>query len=144
MIQRTPRSTRTDTLFTYTTLFRSQSLSSSSTTQVHETSSAQRQRYHTQGVNRDARESPPSSSWSPRNIQSSPAGERRVPASLSTWGGHHPFCRRLPRSSFPRHRLLSTHDRKSVGEGKSESVRVDLGGRRIITKNNEKKKKRKK
>src|SRR3546814_12406194 len=34
-------------------------------------------------------------------------------------------------------------DRKSVGEGKSVSVRVDLGGRRIIKKKNNRKKKMK-
>src|SRR3546814_16696054 len=33
-----------------------------------------------------------------------------------------------------------TTDRKSVGEGKSVSVRVDLGGRRLFKKNNKKKK----
>src|SRR3546814_18094751 len=33
---------------------------------------------------------------------------------------------------------LSRDDRKSVGEGKSVSVRVDLGGRRSLTKKNNK------
>src|SRR3546814_18403398 len=33
-------------------------------------------------------------------------------------------------------RLAQGLDRKSVGEGKSVSVRVDLGGRRFIKKNN--------
>src|SRR3546814_21013171 len=37
-------------------------------------------------------------------------------------------------------RCLKPGDRKSVVEGKSVSVRVDLGGRRIITKKNTKQK----
>src|SRR3546814_16831347 len=39
----------------------------------------------------------------------------------------------LPRQPSPRR---AGSDRKSVGSGKSGSVRVDLGGRRIITKQN--------
>src|SRR3546814_16759018 len=52
-------------------------------------------------------------------------------------------CQRLPtpsRSSLPRMIFSSSagpcEDRKSVVEGKSVSVRVDLGGRRIIKKKN--------
>src|SRR3546814_19732324 len=36
--------------------------------------------------------------------------------------------------ALAQHRQLGKADRKSVGEGKSVSVRVDLGGRRNLTK----------
>src|SRR3546814_11060203 len=41
----------------------------------------------------------------------------------------------LARANFERDVVEGGEDRKSVVEGKSVSVRVDLGGRRIITKN---------
>src|SRR3546814_20356738 len=40
----------------------------------------------------------------------------------------------LPKSHGRRHDIETSGDRKSVVEGKSVSVRVDLGGRRIIKK----------
>src|SRR3546814_12267977 len=39
-------------------------------------------------------------------------------------------------TAFWRNRAAQSEDRKSVVEGKSVSVRVDLGGRRIIKKKN--------
>src|SRR3546814_18487175 len=47
---------------------------------------------------------------------------------LRHWGGVWPACLHRHRLRFPCH-----SDRKSVGSGKSVSVRVDLGGRRKIT-----------
>src|SRR3546814_18651194 len=52
-------------------------------------------------------------------------------------GPHHP-ARTLARSRLHRVRRRPPRDRKSVVSGKSVSVRVDLGGRRIINKKNEK------
>src|SRR3546814_16296783 len=53
------------------------------------------------------------------------AGERRIVAR-----------RRVVAAESERGEMLASQDRKSVGEGKSVSVRVDLGGRRIIKNNN--------
>src|SRR3546814_14575532 len=52
-----------------------------------------------------------------------------------------PAGRAAPYRYRPRHRPArqASVDRKSVGEGKSVSVRVDLGGRRIIKKKKKKK-----
>src|SRR3546814_13294488 len=103
MIRRPPRSTRTDTLFPYTTLFRS-------------TSSTWR--------------------WPTSRCASA---RRRRPRATSTW----PRSSRRPKSPTRRRSIRATassartrtSDRKSVVLGKSVSVRVDLGGRRIIKKN---------
>src|SRR3546814_3955752 len=57
---------------------------------------------------------------------------------LGAIGGRIPFGR-FVRATGPSHAVaISTQDRKSVVEGKSVSVRVDLGGRPIIKKNNKK------
>src|SRR3546814_20659493 len=48
--------------------------------------------------------------------------------------------RSMQRASLPTFPWLTTTDRKSVVEGKSVSVRVDLGGRRIIQKKREEQK----
>src|SRR3546814_20310835 len=94
MIRRPPRSTRTDTLFPYTTLFRS-----------------------LQAPARPSR----SSDW-----LISSGGQ----ASRST----HPAwpARTSTRQARRSHRCST--DRKSVVQGKSVSVRVDLGGGRVSTK----------
>src|SRR3546814_11236090 len=55
-----------------------------------------------------------------------PDGSRR-PYSMWLTGAH-------PRALDGLCKLLSREDRKSVGQGKSVSVREGLGGRRIITK----------
>src|SRR3546814_16534516 len=110
MIRRPPRSTRTDTLFPYTTLFRS--------------------------VSRWGSSQPPT------NAKAAPEASTMAPIA--------PRRRQICRASSGRAlcwdlcgiQLLGPEgdkypcktDRKSVVKGKSVSVRVDLGGRRIIKK----------
>src|SRR3546814_18628964 len=90
MIRRPPRSTRTDTLFPYTTLFRSA-----------------------------VRPLLPASSQ---------------PFAVHICGSPEPRACSVPdRATHAGH--FRSADRKSVVSGKSVSVRVDLGGRRIIKKN---------
>src|SRR3546814_14140065 len=125
MIRRPPRSTRTDTLFPYTTLFRS-----------HRTPSSLLR----------ARTSPTfyPSFGSPNTHQLNRS------SSLSTWllkiclllgraARSSSLTTRTVRSGRSQ-RLEIGHpnstDRKSVVEGQSGSVRVDLGGRRSIKKKN--------
>src|SRR3546814_12578754 len=119
MIRRPPRSTRTDTLFPYTTLFRSTSSLECELTTV-------------------------------RDIQLllfGPGALRSLasPGCPGRWAEfvHFPARRGwrrddqqwLVRAARPRARdILGPVDRKSVVSGKSVSVRVDLGGRRIIKK----------
>src|SRR3546814_21197167 len=101
MIRRPPRSTRTDTLFPYTTLFRS-------------------------GLTRAA-----GADYGARGIRVNAV----LPGIIRT-----PMIARLskePAFSAMFDKLKARHpigDRKSVVSGKSVSVRVDLGGRRLITK----------
>src|SRR3546814_21029776 len=109
MIRRPPRSTRTATLFPYTTLFRSP-----------------RSGCQQPGQRRGNR---PLRGRSGRRPQAAdPGGAGAAPEDQG--------CQVHPTVEAPgsprRHRLA----RKSVGEGKSVSVRVDLGGRRIIKKKN--------
>src|SRR3546814_14207288 len=54
-------------------------------------------------------------------------------------GRDHPSRRSCGAEADRRARHIRCRDRKSVVSGKSVSVRVDLGGRRIITKKKEKK-----
>src|SRR3546814_19988434 len=110
MIRRPPRSTRTDTLFPYTTLFRSylydRIMLKLAGNSVMQRSSA------------DARPAMPSGRcgrW------------RMTIRSIST--------RRAPRWDWNRSTTIArgwTIDRKRVGEGKSVSVRVGRGGRQMI------------
>src|SRR3546814_15849358 len=105
MIRRPPRSTRTDTLFPYTTLFRSRLRS-------HGAPAACRP----PGVDHDA----------------AAVAEGRAQA-------HRPDGRRHRQDRRPQlqgrsAQAVDHRDRKSVVKGKSVSVRVDLGGRRIIKK----------
>src|SRR3546814_16083768 len=97
MIRRPPRSTRTDTLFPYTTRFRS----------------------------RHKRPTPASAAGS---------GSRTAAGRDDGRSDRYRPCRGpLGRTVAVRHIDPHRHrqDRKSVVEGKSVSVRVDLGGRRI-------------
>src|SRR3546814_12320599 len=141
MIRRPPRSTRTDTLFPYTTLFLSLSPSSS------------RQRARISGSCSSARSSRPllsaltglNRSWQRREqsrlanstglivigeIASEPRGFRR--GLVAEHGPTRKRASRLMRSD----RTLARRggDRKSGGEGKTVSGRVALGGRRTINK----------
>src|SRR3546814_17421454 len=112
MIRRPPRLTRTDTLFPYTTLFRS-----------------------------------PDTDRLPAAAQHGQAGGQRAGAGLgpAEQGADHrrgtPFgpshAGRRPGGPAERHRQQPRRpDRTSVGEGKRVAGRLDLGGRRIIKKQN--------
>src|SRR3546814_13740785 len=123
MIRRPPRSTRTDTLFPYTTLFRSPELAADALLCVR---GCDRRRARRPRRPRD------------HSDREQPARPRR----------RHPFPapriglvdrrRAFPADPLwidePRPRARHPPDRKSVVSGKSVSVRVDLGGRRIIKK----------
>src|SRR3546814_14915434 len=119
MIRRPPRSTRTDTLFPYTTLFRSHPRAA--VVEVVQRGVAERgevsdgvllhavfeQRPLCRGVGqRETR------------VGAADVGEQDVPDGFA----HAAFF------------LCPLRDRKSVGEGKSGSVSVDLGGSRHIKK----------
>src|SRR3546814_12095697 len=108
MIRRPPRSTRTDTLFPYTTLFRS----SSSTDRLDE-----------------SRVDRPSHLQMKKEFIILERGHRAGSRGLS--GKHHP--NRHPTEDGS---VRLPEDRTSVVSGKSVSVRVDLGGRRIIKNHN--------
>src|SRR3546814_17913033 len=121
MIRLPPRSTRTDTLFPYTTLFRS-----------------------------SVSESQPDAAARPTGGYCGNGGVPRLrqgavrhwPDSGCRWRHLRPHSDRFRGqeavrsvSSRPVRIGIEQLDRKSVGEGKSVSVRVALGGRRILKKN---------
>src|SRR3546814_19225575 len=109
MIRRPPRSTRTDTLFPYTTLFRSRR-------------NVERAR---QIIDNGVEQRLDALVLEGRTAQHGHEGE--VERALADQA--------LQRRDV---RLLAFEiDRKSVVEGKSVSVRVDLGGRRIIKRQTE-------
>src|SRR3546814_20133731 len=111
MIRRPPRSTRTDTLFPYTTLFRSAWL-------PRRRSARRRSRRH---------------------AQHRCAGQARNPRPICRpppWSRPKPPAHNVLRCRAGRRERKGCSDRKSVVSGKSVSVRVDLGGRRIIKKTN--------
>src|SRR3546814_18468497 len=117
MIRTPPRSTRTDTLFPYTTLFRSPGLRR----QRREPGKAHHPRLPANAVRfADERVAVRSSLREARQSQRQRAGASaqgfRSPArpAVDAGAGH--------------------LDRKSVVWGKSVSVRVDIGGRRLIKK----------
>src|SRR3546814_18796477 len=128
MIRRPPRSTRTDTLFPYTTLFRSRRPSPRSPPPSTKPPSP---------PTPCPTPSPPSARipkpWRAKSTRSSAIS----PRSTIGWATSTP-----PPISFPpasRHNpAFALLDRKSVVEGKSVSVRVDLGGRRILKKKKKK------
>src|SRR3546814_12855912 len=120
MIRRPPRSTRTDTLFPYTTLFRSNSgilLRQSRRWRL------QRDAIRGAGTLRGRR----------RKIPGTPRGILEKRLQLAHWRALLHILRELadPGGDRSRH---DVRDRKSVVSGKSVSERVDLGGRRIIQK----------
>src|SRR3546814_16801573 len=117
MIRRPPRSTRTDTLFPYTTLSRSRAC-----------------RLCPRDVER-CRACAAHPAAAPLGRAGAEAGRRLGVARGSgardptrSRGGERDADRRLHAGQSGR------ADRKSVGEGKSGSVRVDIGGCRIIKK----------
>src|SRR3546814_11551320 len=116
-MRRTPRSTRTDTLFPYTTLFRA---------------SSERHIFHRS----DVRRTPVQLGTGSPKYQ-----YPRSPERTGDSGGHGlEATQSKRRAKFQRIYSLSsrqsrlarsgTADRKSVVQGKSVAVRVDLGGRR--------------
>src|SRR3546814_13007195 len=109
MIRRPPRSTRTETLFPYTTLFRSGD-SFSTNLGIDTVLSGS-----LMALNR-------------LYAASVPLDDSYVSPLFGD------FAQGFPRSFIQ----SGTRDRKSVVSGKSVSVRVDLGGRRIIKKTKEK------
>src|SRR3546814_15226094 len=116
MIRRPPRSTRTDTLFPYTTLFRSSPTSKQG--QRHE------RRAHWP---RQAGTRLPLVRVEGRDHQV--RGPRRRHCRKR---GHVLHLRQAPVPVGMGEAILGGGDRTSVVSGKSVSVRVDLGGRRII------------
>src|SRR3546814_11286669 len=122
MHRRPPSATRTDTLFAYTTLFRS----------------------------RPDRGTDAHGSVAVAPIGAAALGARalyarrtvRPPARCRRGRSRHCRCAMLRDRSVDgagRRRCPRAEDRKSVVEGKSVSVRVDLGGRRIIKKKKQQK-----
>src|SRR3546814_20846936 len=113
MIRRPPRSTRTDTLFPYTTLFRSGWFRPGAARgRTGREGAAARD----SGIRPEARPCRSPRRWPDR-------GSRYVRR-----------CRRLCRPRALAERRLVRVARKSVVEGKSVAVRLDLGGSRIINK----------
>src|SRR3546814_16468151 len=130
MIRRPPRSTRTDTLFPYTTLFRSHDHGGGRRSQPRS-----RLRFGKSGVQAGRLRAPPQSSARSNAFIS--AG--RLPASVLN-----ALRNASPTPSPARGRRTGDH-REPIGlrlgarservvSGKSVSVRVDLGGSRILTK----------
>src|SRR3546814_16054435 len=130
-IRRPPRSTRPDTLFPYTTRFRSEAAG---------TCERKFSSFITTTVAPDVR------LW--QEARTTPPLEARIshvrtrlhpPAAPEPAGGR---CTRGGnrgpglRARLPRPYGVDPLDRKSVVSGKSVSVRVDLGGRRLIKTNN--------
>src|SRR3546814_20457544 len=121
MIRRPPRSTRTDTLFPYTTLFRSRQALQPLQIEQRDTG---RFRKGDGAVSLEARE----------------AAAHGLHGKAEIVGNVAPCHRQRDRTGRPAPALLTRGDlkpkgdRKSGVEGKSVSVRVDLGGRRIIKK----------
>src|SRR3546814_20496285 len=110
MLRRPPGSTRTDTLFPYTTPFRSQLVNRTDGKHRHRVFAERRK-----GARRtDA--VPEDRDLEDRNLRLAD-DDRRLHDGVD--------ARQLP---------LSREDRKSVGKGKGVSVRVDLGGSRICKK----------
>src|SRR3546814_16217167 len=117
MIRRPPRSTRTDTLFPSTTLFRSRWAAA-----VRPVPQARRRGRAVRRARRRKER---------RALEMSRSSPDWIRGCRSTV---------LVATSEERTALRQAQDRKSVGKGKSVSVRVDLGGRRNIKKKKKKKK----
>src|SRR3546814_17861993 len=111
MIRRPPRSTRTDTLFPYTTLFRSGA-------------GLRRSRWQW-----DRR-------WSAQRGPAAPPGRRRPQAqpTAPALSSNNLKPTATPAASPHPYRSAAPQDRKGVVQGKSVSVRVDTGGSRILKK----------
>src|SRR3546814_16805735 len=108
MIRRPPRATRTDTLFPYTTLFRSRSGPPRSHLERHIADIGA--------------------------VQADPDALAQVSDLVLSYAGVGAACADIGTEHHVPHGK-GKGDRKSVVEGKSVSVRVDLGGSSIINKN---------
>src|SRR3546814_13884997 len=132
MIRRPPRSTRTDTLFPYTTLFRSASR------RCLTQSTASSPPISKRNIEDCRRASPSPSIAAGGDDKLSHARTAHMATAwrcLDRGVGVEP-CRPLHWRS---HGTGPLQDRTSVVSGKSVSARVDLGGRRIIKKKKQKK-----
>src|SRR3546814_20599303 len=121
MIRRPPRSTRTDTLFPYTTLFRSLRAIAADQDRAA-------------AVTRDMQ------GWAER-AETAAERDRELAAraaaldeELAALAAAPPDLKHRAQALADEAQAARESDRKSVVEGKSVSVRVDLGGRRIIKK----------
>src|SRR3546814_11189748 len=118
MIRRPPRSTRTDTLFPYTTLFRSSRTSAAMI-----------------------------AAWiSARDncaLATATRAPRLPPSSIGIAKPTVDSALRTPRYGPEPMTFATWQDRKGGGEGKSVSGRVALGGRRVLKKKKEKKQRKK-
>src|SRR3546814_14053417 len=135
MRRRPPRSTRTDTLFPYTTLFRSTTSCRKEPTTIRWlqptgarlSSDGRRQRRSGAGAKTDRALVGPGRSVLRIGTEGPAAIDNGDPPSLGL--DHQAF-----EYAIARKRDDVARDRKSVGKGKSVSVRVDNGGRRKIKK----------
>src|SRR3546814_10975202 len=122
MIRRPPRSTRTDTLFPYTTLFRSDRACENHGQEASQDSDDQ-SRLERRALSLFLS---PRKAWDAGSGLHQPCS--RDAADAGCWnGGRCCRCRSSWCTGF-------SGDRKSVVSGKSVSVRVDLGGRWSIKK----------
>src|SRR3546814_20825164 len=124
MLRRPPRSTRTDTLFPYTTLFRSQirklvSVSKDAIAKVRDTVGDM--------ATRDSSVSSGAQEEVNRLLGQVAAINDGLTQGLRTVAEARP-----PISEAVGRAVRCLHDRKRVWEGKSVSVRVALGGRGIL------------
>src|SRR3546814_13819655 len=119
MIRRPPRSTRTDTLFPYTTLFRSLERIGEFCKEVGADADDDREHHHFDaGADHVAEHAlgKEAGAVPERDGHEDEAGE----------------ASQLELENADEHLHRQDEDRKSVVEGKSVAVRVDLGGRRVM------------
>src|SRR3546814_15537125 len=137
MIRRPPRSTRTDTLFPYTTLFRSlvNNLGIYGAREFFEISDADWEEMFQVNVHSGVRlarhygKGMRANGWGRIQFISSESA-LNIPSEMVHYGASKAAIQGVSRGLAK----VLAGDRKSVGEGKSVSVRVGLGGRRIIKK----------
>src|SRR3546814_13357518 len=134
MIRRPPRSTRTDTLFPYTTLFRSLGRQAGRRAAALRIDDDERQFGHDREAHRLALQGDARTRRAGHAERSAIAGADRGADRRNLI-----LCLESRDVIFlePR-QLLEDRDRKSVVSGKGGSVRVELGGRRTIKKKKEK------
>src|SRR3546814_11163663 len=120
MVRRPPRSTRTDTLFPYTTLFRSKALNSHRVVYVR-------------GSDEEAQTIKDIFRWYCRDCLCLTEIARQLNDLQVPAGDRDAWRANLVRRILADELVLGIYvDRKSVVQGKGGSVRVERGGRRII------------